>query len=260
MSRFGKISLAALVALPLAAGGCKPQRGTANPEDYFPLIQVALGGGETAALIGRNEAIKAKHFGGCVAAESLAVAFDAATQTLGGRLEDKVVFPALEIDASDCIPLRGGESASLGVSVVGPTVVAGYAAPAESVGEDEAAEAEGDGTEADEAATPEEGAESDGEEETAETGDGDAEADEASPAVAGNEDAAVLVETIAGVTLAAVIHYATKLKAADCKKGTAALGAAHYVGGMIKPISDEIADPDGKISVPAVAVDLTECD
>ena len=68
-----------------------------------------------------------------------------------------------------------------------------------------------------------------------------------------------MVETIAGITMMAVLHYAAKLQTANCKKGTAALGAINYVNGMIKPIADEIADPDGKVSVPAVVFDLSQC-
>ena len=106
MSRFGKIAASALIILPIALGGCRPQKGTANPEDYFPLIQVALAGGETAAMIGRNEAIRAKNFEGCVASESLVAAFDSANQILAGRLSDQIVIPAVEIDVSDCLALR----------------------------------------------------------------------------------------------------------------------------------------------------------
>lgn len=78
-------------------------------------------------------------------------------------------------------------------------------------------------------------------------------------AEAGSPDAAVLVETIAGITIAAVLHYANKLKTVNCKKGTAAIGAVDYVAGMVTPVAEEIADPDGKMSIPAVTIDLSEC-
>jgi hypothetical protein len=237
-------------------GGCRPNRGTANPEDYFPLIQVALAGGETAALIGRNEAIRAKSFAGCVAAEALVAGFDASSQVLGGRLQDQIVFPALEVDASACLPLRpAGESARFDGALVSVTVVAGYVAPAEG---EPATEPEPAPTPAEPAPTPEPVPE-DESVPVEELVDDEDLAREADPMLAGSSDAALLVEAIAGVTLTAIMHYAAKLKAANCKKGTAALGAAHYVNGMIKPIADEVAAPDGKISVPAVTLDLSEC-
>lgn len=272
MSRIGKITVPLLLALPLSLGGCQPKKGTANPEDYFPLIQVALAGGETAAMIGRNEAIKAKNFGGCVAAESLITGFDGATQVLAGKLQDKVVIPAVEIDVSECLALRetpadegGDESASLHEPVVVVTAVAGYVAPEE--GDSTAPPAEGDSTappaEDDSTAPAAEEApaeEAPAEEAPAEEPAADEDAEDAAAAeLKGNPDAAALVETIAGITLAAVLHYATKLQAANCKKGTAALGAINYVNGMIKPVADEIAEPDGKVSVPSVTIDLSQC-
>lgn len=250
MSRIGKFTVSAALLLPLALGGCKPTKGTANPEDYFPLIQVALAGGETASMIGRNESIRAKNFGGCVASASLVTAFDAGNQILAGRLSDQIVVPAVEIDVSECLALRessGEESASV---VLFETRVAGYVAPAE--GEEAPAE---EATE--EAAAEEAPAEETAPEETPE--EPTAEEEEAPAALQGHPDAAALVEAIAGITLTAVLHYANKLKGANCKKGTAALGAVNYINGMIKPIADEIAEPDGKVSVPSVVIDLSEC-
>lgn len=200
MSRINKFMVSAALCLPLLAGGCKPSKGSANPEDYFPLIQVALGAGETGAMIGRNEAIKAQNRGGCVAAESMITAFDSANQILTGSLEDKVVIPAISIDVSDCSELKGSDSE----------------APAEGASTEDA--------------------------------------------LKGSQDAAVLFETLAGITLAAVKHYAARLKTANCGKGTAALGVVLYVEGMVGPISAEIADPDGKVDVPAVTIDLSECE
>ena len=265
MSRFGNIATGALLIVPIALGGCRPTKGTANPEDYFPLIQVALAGGETAAMIGRNEALKAKSFEGCVAAESLISAFGSSQEVVAGRLDDKIVIPAVEIDVSECLAIREAddveeaaeESASLRGPVVLETQVAGYVAPAE--GEEAPAEEEPaeEGTPEEEApaeeAAPEEAppAEEAAPEE-------EAPAEEAA-ALKGNPDVAALVEAIAGITVAAVLHYAARLKDANCKKGTAALGAVAYVGGMIKPIADEIAEPDGMVSVPSVVIDLSEC-
>jgi len=217
MSRIGKFTVSAALLLPLALGGCKPTKGTANPEDYFPLIQVALAGGETAAMIGRNEALKAENFAGCVASEALISAFGSSNEVLAGRLMDKIVIPAVDVDVSECLPLKDKADAA---------PAEGEEAPAE-----EAVPAEGDETPAEE-----------------------------SSSLKGNPDAAMLVETIAGITLAAVAHYAAKLQTSNCKKGTAALGAINYVQGMVGPIAEEIAEPDGKLSVPAVTIDLSECE
>ena len=263
MSHFGKLAVGALI-LPFALGGCRPHKGTANPEDYFPLIQVALAGGETAAMIGRNEAIKAKSFGGCVAAESLVSAFDSSAQVLAGRLRGQIVIPAVDIDVSECLALRdaadvteeGEENASLNGPVVVVIAVAGYRAPvsdANPEGLDPPSE------EALPASTAPSAEEAPAEEAPAEEAPAEEAPAEEAPTLKGHPKAAMLVETLGGITIAAVLHYAIKLQAANCKKGTAAIGAINYVGGMIKPIADELADPDGVVSVPAVAIDLSEC-
>jgi len=257
MSRIGKLTVTAALILPLGLGGCVPKKGTASPEDYFPLIQIALAGGETAAMIGHGEFIKTKNFGGCVAASTLITAFDAANQVLSGKLQDKIVIPAVDIDVSDCLALRGtpaeagDENASLYRPIYVSTMVAGYG-PAESSTEAPAEEATTEEAAAEEAPA-EEAAEETPAEEAAE------EAAEEVTELKGNPDAAALMEGIAGITVMAVLHYATKLKTANCKKGTAALGVLNYVNGMIKPVADEIAEPDGKISVPSMTIDLSEC-
>jgi hypothetical protein len=266
MSRIGKLSVSFLLALPLSVGACGPQKGTASPEDYYPLIQVALGGGETAAMIGRNEAIKAKSFGGCVAAEALITAFDSAGAVLAGKLGDKIVIPAVDLDVSECLALREAEAepeaGDENASLEGPVVIALVAPePEEKPAEEPAAEEPA----AEEPAAEEPAAEEPAaEEKPAEEPAAEDEAEEAADAVAaglkGNADAAALVEGIAGFTLVAVLHYAAKLKAANCKKGTAAMGAINYINGMIKPISEEIAEPDGKMSIPSVTIDLSECE
>ena len=101
MSHIGKFTVSAALLIPLALGGCRPTKGTANPEDYFPLIQVALGGGETAAMIGRNEAIKGKNFAGCVASESLISAFDSANQVLASKMTGQIVILQIVITRTD---------------------------------------------------------------------------------------------------------------------------------------------------------------
>ena len=248
MTRMAKTTILAVLATSFVATGCRPNKGTASPQDYFPLIQVALQGGEVAAMIGRNEAVKAKNFGGCVAADVLSAAFDSAGSALNGKLTGAVVIPGFDIDLSECMALRaapGAENASYQTVVVA-TMVCGYG-PAEEAPSTETPAEEAPAAEEPPAADPEP--------------DPEPAAEETDPAetVKGNEDAAALVEGIAGVAIIAGTHYANKLKATDCKKGTAALAALGYLSGMIKPIADEIANPDGKVSVPAVPVDMSEC-
>lgn len=185
MSRTAPAILATLV-LCAAATGCRPNRGTANPEDYFPLIQVAIEGGEIAAMIGRNEAISAKNFAGCVASDVVASALDAAGKALGGKIAGAPVIPGFDVDLADCMPLKAEQPA-------------------------------------------------------------------------GAPDAAALVQGIVGVSLAVAKHYAEKIQAADCRRGTTAIAAVAFVEGMVGPIGDEIASPDGKLSVPATPIDLKAC-
>jgi hypothetical protein len=252
MSRMAKSTVLAALLVPLALGGCKMKKGTANPEDYYPLIQVALGGGETAAMIGRNEAIKAGNFPLCVTAESLIAAFGSAGEALGGKITDNMVIPGFDIDLADCLVLRkaedaaepetdgeeapeaDGENAMMSTVMVAAIVAPAEEAPAEEKPAEEAP--------AEEPATTEEAA------------------DAVAEATKGNEDVAVLVESIAGMALVPATHYAIKLKAANCKKGTIALAAINYVNSMIKPIADEIANPDGKMSVAAQPINFSECE
>jgi hypothetical protein len=131
---------ACVIGLMGSVGGCKPKKGTANPDDYYPLILVALEGGKTAAMIGRNEAIKAENFAGCVTSEVMIAATDAASATLAGKLGGKVVIPGLNVDLADCMPLnpkdpKGNEDVGVIVEqVVGVALGLGshYAAKLES--------------------------------------------------------------------------------------------------------------------------------
>jgi hypothetical protein len=271
MSRMAKTTLLTLLVTTVAATGCKPNKGTASPEDYFGLIQIAFQGGEIAAMIGRNEAIKAKSFAGCVSSETLIAAFDSAGDALNAKVLDNVVIPGFDLDLSECMAFRevaaepetpateetvapeGGENASLS----SPVVVAVVMAPAEGE-EPAAAEPAAEEAPAAEPATEEAPVE----EAPAEEPVAEEPAAEEAPVeavMASNEDVAAMVESIAGVAIIAGNHYATKLKAVDCKKGELAIAALGYLSGMVKPIADEIADPDGKISIPAVTLDLSAC-
>jgi hypothetical protein len=267
-----KSTVLAALLVPLALGGCKMKKGTANPEDYYPLIQVALGGGETAAMIGRNEAIKAGNFPLCVTAESLIAAFGSAGEALGGKITDNMVIPGFDIDLADCLVLRkaedaaepetdgeeapeaDGENAMMSTVMVAAIVAPAEEAPAEEKPAEEAATEE---KPAEEAPAEEKPAEEAPAEEPATTEEA---ADAVAEATKGNEDVAVLVEAIAGMALVPATHYAIKLKAANCKKGTIALAAINYVNSMIKPIADEIANPDGKMSVAAQPINFSECE
>jgi hypothetical protein len=237
---------------------------------------VAFQGGEIAAMIGRNEAIKAKNFAGCVSSETLIAAFDSAGDALNAKALDSVVIPGFDLDLSECMALREvpaeeeapateapeGENASFSSPVALSTMVAGYQAPAEEAPAESATEeAPAEEAPAEEAPAEEATEEAPAEEAPAEEAPAEEPAEEApvEEAMAGNEDVAALVEGIAGVAIIAGSHYATKLKATDCKKGEIAVAALGYLSGMVKPIADEIADPDGKISIPAVPIDLSAC-
>jgi len=97
---------ACVLGLTIGSFGCKPKKGTANPDDYFPLILVAMESGKTAAMIGRNEAIDKKNFAGCVTSEVLISATDAAGEALMGHLGGTVTIPGIDVDLSDCMPLN----------------------------------------------------------------------------------------------------------------------------------------------------------
>jgi len=185
MSRTGPTILATVV-LASSTMACRPSRASANPEDYFPLIQVAIEGGEIAAMIGRNEAIEAKNFAGCVAAETLSAAFDSAGKVLAGKLTGSPTIPGFDLDLADCMVFKPEQPS-------------------------------------------------------------------------GEPDAATLVQGIAGVSLAVARHYAERIKGTDCRKGTAALAAVAYVEGAVTLVADEIAAPDGKLSVPDSPIDLKAC-
>jgi cell pole-organizing protein PopZ len=255
-----KSTILVLLSTTLISTGCRPNKGTASPEDYFGLIQVALQGGEVAAMIGRNEAIKSKNFAGCVASDVLTAAFDSAGDALSAKVTGTVIIPGFDIDLGDCMALREAPAEEDTASVVTfSTAVAAYQAPAEENStEAEEAPAETEEPPAEEASTTEEAPAEETEAPTEEA-PAEEEAPVATEAVQSSEDVAALVEAIAGVAILSGTHYATKLKATDCKKGELALSALGYLQGMIKPIADEIADPDGKISVPAVPVDLSAC-
>lgn len=278
MSRLAKTTILTLLVTTVAATGCRPNRGTASPQDYFGLIQVAFQGGEIASMIGRNEAIKAKNFAGCVSSDVLLAAFDSAGDALNAKVMDNVIIPGFDLDLSECMALRevpaeeapaeeapeatpeaDGDNASLPASVVVAMVAP---APAEEAPAEEAPAAEEPAEATEEAPAEEAPAEEPAAEEPA-AEEPAAEEPEETPSVeevaAGNEGAAALVESIAGVAIIAGSHYATKLKATDCKKGELALGVLGYLAGMVKPIADEIADPDGVVSIPAVTLDLSAC-
>ena len=79
------------------------------------------------------------------------------------------------------------------------------------------------------------------------------------PGPVDREAVAAYVESISGVALTAASHYASKLEAADCRKGKALNGAIEYLQGLVRPISDEISVTDGVFEAPEVRVSLSEC-
>jgi len=184
-----KSTILAFSALLLAGAGCKPTRGTASPEDYFGLVQVAVQSGEIATMIGRNKAIEAKTFEGCVTSEVLLAALGSAGDALQVKAtRSEVVFiPGFEVDLTECLALQEG------------------------------------------------------------------------PPAPGSIEASQLVEPLVGVALMMGSYYANQLKLTDCKKGELALGVLAYLQGMSGPVAEEIANPDGKISIPALPIDLSMC-
>ncbi len=73
------------------------------------------------------------------------------------------------------------------------------------------------------------------------------------------EEVASLVESIAGVALLGARAYGVKLRATDCPKGVVVLAVSDYIAGMVAPVVSELAEPDGKFAVDAVAIDLASC-
>lgn len=217
MISFAKRLTAGVLVASLAVTGCLPGRGTANPEDYYGLIQRAIDGGRIAAMIARNEAIAKKDFNTCVASEVLAAALKSGRTALKGKISDQPVIPGFDLDLAECLELRA--------SACGPEE-APAAEPTESA-ETEAAPS-----------TPPE--------------------TKVETTVMG-VDVGVLVDTIVGVALTTVTHYATKLKETDCRKGAMAFAVIDFTDSMVDIIGDEITEPDGKVSVPAAEVDLSAC-
>lgn len=224
MLSFGKIIGVCVLAAPMLVGGCKPSRGTASPEDYYALIKLSLDGGKVAAMIGRNQAIEDKNFAGCVASDVLAMGLDSAEQVLSGKMAEAPVIPGFDLDLSECLALKTAAP------------VASCEPPAETAS-----------VEATEAAT------------TPEAAPEAAPAVEEIPAAKPSDEILEIVKGLVGVALHAASHYATKLQTTDCRKGTLALAAIVYVDGTVGPIVEEITTPDGKVSVPAVQVDLSAC-
>lgn len=104
MHHFTKLFL--ICSLLLFSVGCRPTAQTASPEDYFPLILVAMEGGKTASMIGRNESLKDKNFAGCVAATVMTSAFDSAQDALSKNLDGDLVIPGFELSLEECLPLK----------------------------------------------------------------------------------------------------------------------------------------------------------
>lgn len=107
MTRLSKfMGAGALLALAVGSVGCKPSKGTASPEDYYPLILVAMDSGKTAAMIGRNEFVNKENFAGCVSMEALMTGFDGAGDVLAGKMSDTVTMPGFELDLAECMALK----------------------------------------------------------------------------------------------------------------------------------------------------------
>ena len=95
-----------------ASTGCVPDKGTASPEDYFPMVIVGLELGKSGAMVARNEAIAKENFAGCVTADVLGEAFGGASEVLSGKLAGAVTIPGIDLDLTDCMAFNPNEPKS----------------------------------------------------------------------------------------------------------------------------------------------------
>ena len=75
-----------------------------------------------------------------------------------------------------------------------------------------------------------------------------------------SEEVRVLVDSWAGSVLKTTGFYLEKIKDTDCKGYQGGMAAVAYVEGVLDPIVDEIDNPDGKLSLPAVPINLAACE
>lgn len=109
-----------ILGLAGVLSGCSPKKGTANPDDYYPLILAALDGGRIATMIARNEFLAKGNFPGCVSMEAMIAGFSATGDALAGKLQDQMVIPGFELDLAECMALR--EENPAGNQEVGPLI------------------------------------------------------------------------------------------------------------------------------------------
>lgn len=75
-----------------------------------------------------------------------------------------------------------------------------------------------------------------------------------------SEEVRVLVDSWAGSVLKTTLFYLERLQGTNCKGYQAGVSAVEYVEGVVDPIVNEIDSPDGKISIPAVPINLAACE
>lgn len=69
-----------------------------------------------------------------------------------------------------------------------------------------------------------------------------------------------LIDSWAGTAIKQAKFFIDKLEATNCKGHKGGLAALAYVEQVLDPIVEEISEPDGKLSLPAVAIDLSACE
>ena len=73
------------------------------------------------------------------------------------------------------------------------------------------------------------------------------------------EEVGDLVGLWAGAALNTSRFYAERLRSSNCEAYETVLSILTYVEGSVDPAANEISQPDGKLSIPAVKIDFSQC-
>ncbi len=73
------------------------------------------------------------------------------------------------------------------------------------------------------------------------------------------DDVQEIIDLWAAAALTNAKFYILKLKGQNCKGYETGMAVLGYVEGLVEPIVAEISEPDGKLSLPAVPVNLAAC-
>jgi hypothetical protein len=69
-----------------------------------------------------------------------------------------------------------------------------------------------------------------------------------------------LIDAWASTSVKQARFFVEKLEGADCKGHQGGTAALNYVEQVLEPIVEEISEPDGKLTLPAVPIDLAACE